>query len=78
MDIATVEEIRARIMPGSGNLPDGSPRLEGALWIVPFRNHRWGALQAFLTNRPIQTDSDFEKAVQDLEQSVGKAILNCL
>jgi hypothetical protein len=78
VDITTVEKIRARIMPGSGNLPDGSPRLEGTMWIVPFRNHRGGALQAFILDRPIQADLDLEKAVQDLEQSVGLAIGNCI
>jgi hypothetical protein len=78
MDSVTFQKIVDKLMPRNGNAQDGPLRLENGQWIVPFKHFLYGTLQAFISDREIQSEDDIDSATLDLPDSIGLAQLNSL
>jgi hypothetical protein len=61
------------ILPGAGNASDGEPRLKDGTWTIPFRRATF-RLQVSLRDRPIASESDYQRAKEELESKIGLAI----
>jgi hypothetical protein len=56
MDSLTFQKIVDQLMPRNGIAQDGSVTLENARWIVPFKHLLYGKIQAFISDRLVQTE----------------------
>jgi hypothetical protein len=78
MDSVTLQKIVDKIMPCNGIAQDGPITLENARWIVPFKHLLYGKLQAFISDRQVQSEDDIDSAARDLRECIRRALLNSL
>jgi hypothetical protein len=78
MDSVTLQKIVDKIMPRNGIAQDGPITLENARWIVPFKHLLYGKLQAFISDRQVQSEDDIDSAARDLRECIRRALLNSL
>lgn len=77
MGIVTREEmldVHGRVLPGSGNLPNGEPTLSAGFWTVPFKRDGFG-WQVSFRDRSITGEADRKRAAIDLLQEIHRALI---
>ena len=68
-----VVRIQQELLPGSGSVPNGDPFLTYGIWVLPFI-HGGRALNVFLVDRTIASESDHEKAKEEATQKRAEAL----
>lgn len=78
MDSATFQKIVDKVTPRNGNAQDGPVRFENARWVVPFKHFLYDRLEAFISDREVQSEDDIESATVELRECIETVLSNSL